>query len=206
MGLLIEKILSIIVLGLGFLVMVLSSWLMLINKKKGIVGIILSILFLSISIYYVFLCNLPKPQIVTVTDIPIAPVMLQQEKSTISIAETTQKPVRDSTGSAPVALLLEVDSLELTVYPDNDIEINKNSAFKIKQIITNPPIKKVKANVVGFIGNPRMNDGQDVGYSITYNQMSKRWATGEGKNKYKIEIKKGEELLGTVHITFVEQE
>ena len=62
----------------------------------------------------------------------------------------------------------------------------------------------MKVDFKGFAGNQRHNDRQDIGYWITYDNVLKHWKVDKKKEKYEIQVLKGEEVLGSIYIIFVD--
>ena len=122
----------------------------------------------------------------------------------MEIPKQKKKIVGEKKENAEVIIVLEIDSHRVVAGIDDEIEISKKTKFKIKSVKTSPPLKKVKANFVGFVGNSRYNDGQDIGYLISYNKIKKRLAVDKNKKKYKINITCRKEKLGTVYIKYVD--
>ncbi len=178
----------------GFAVAVLlffvADWLFLMNKKKGAVAFILSFIYLFFIGYYSYLIFYPVKYTPTLKIESIEPEKIketvsgQKEKSSISV-------------------VLEVDSHKIVVPAGDEIEVSKKAKFRIKKILSNFPIKNPKANFVGFVGNKKFNDGQDIGYLITYNKILKKRAIGK-KDRFRIDIKDGKKKLGEIYINFVD--
>ena len=176
--------------AVAFLLFFVADWLFLMNKKKGAVAFVLSFIYLFFIGYYLYLIfySLKSTPAVKVETI---------EPKKIKEIPSTQKE-RPS-----ISVVLEVDSHKIVVPAGDEIEVSKKAKFRIKKILSNFPIKNPKANFIGFVGNKKFNDGQDIGYLITYNKILKKRAIGN-KDRFRIDIKDGKKKLGEIYINFVD--
>jgi len=101
--------------------------------------------------------------------------------------------------------IFEIDGNEIIVKPNDEIKISKKSNLKIKEIKTEPILKNVKANFVGF-ARDKNNTGQDIGFLIRYEDLLKNKSVDKEGNKYKIEVKADNKLLGNFYVIFQEAE
>lgn len=208
MNLIVEQIVSIVAIGLGILILLVVELTFKINKKKALAGLVLSIIYLVFAGYYAYLAFsmerpgfLSKPEVIQIFP-PGADVSKQDEKTVGEKAETTEKA--EALSVVLESVVLEIDSHRVVAGPDDEIEMSKKANFKIKSVKTNPTLEKVKANFVGFVGNPKYNDGQDIGYLILYGKIRKKLAVDKSKRKYKIDIVWEKENLGTIYIKYVD--
>jgi len=101
--------------------------------------------------------------------------------------------------------VFEIDGNEIIAKPNDEIKISKKSNLKIKEIKTEPILKNVKANFVGF-ARDKNNTGQDIGFLIRYEDLLKNKSVDKEGNKYKIEVKADNKLLGNFYVIFQEAE
>ncbi|RKY30184.1 MAG: hypothetical protein DRP67_05020 [Candidatus Omnitrophota bacterium] len=168
---------------IAFILFIISDWLFLINRKKGAVAFILSLIYLFFIGYYSYLVFYLKPAHIVKTSEKIEKIS-EEEKSSVS-------------------LVIEVDNHKIVVPSGDEIEVDKEAKIRIKRVLTNFPVKNPKANFIGFVGNKRFNDGQDIGYLITYRKILKEKAIGK-KDRFRIDIKDGKKKLGEIYINFVD--
>jgi len=200
MNLIVERIVSLVAIGLGVLILFVAEWTFKINKKKALAGLVLLIIYLVFAGYYSYLAFsrespslLLKPEVIQIFP-PGADVSKQDEKAVEKKVEKEQI----------ISVVLEIDSHQIIAGPDDEIEMSKKAKFKIKSVKTSPPLERVKANLVGFVGNSRYNDGQDIGYLIRYDKIRKKFAVDKSKRKYKINIVCQKEKLATIYIKYVD--
>jgi len=183
---------SIVNVGIAFILITLSAIMLKINRKKFIYGIVLSVIYTGFAIYELCLVSfcprsILKEKVVT-KNIPFSP---SQQENTKEDTDFT--------------VIITTDDNTFSLGPDGELEIKKGTRFKIEKVVYpsgNPD--EIKADIKGFVGNARSNDLQDIGYWVTYDDMLKHWAVKEDKNKFEVQIKKGEELLGKVYIKFID--
>lgn len=195
MDLLLEKILSIICGSLAILLLIISEQMFKINRKKSLTSFILSIIYTGVAGYYIYLSFYVKqPKSILKQEI------VYSKSSFTSISPPDEKVEKKQ----EIFLVFEINGETVKSAIGDEIEISKKIKFKIKKIETDPPIKGIKANFIGFIGNPRYNDGQDIGYWIRYNKLKKNKALDKRKEKFEIVLKKGKKILGRVYVKFVD--
>lgn len=193
MNLVNEKIVLACAVGIGIIMLVLSEWFFKFHKKKATAGLIISVIFLGVLGYYAYLIFYVKSGFIC------APGKASPEPApAVPAAPSVSEP------AVPVSVVLEISGQQITAEPDDEIEIRKTALFKIVAVKTPPGPEKIKANLVGFVGNPQYNDGQDVGYVINYGKMEKTKALDSAGRKYKIEIKSGQDIIGNLYIKFVD--
>jgi len=183
---------SIVNVGIAFILITLSAIMLKINKKKFAYGIVLSVIYTGLAIYELCLVSfyprsILKEKVVT-KNIPFSPSQQENTKEDIDFT-----------------VIITTDDNTFSLAPDGELEIKKGTRFKIEKVVYpsgNPD--EIKADIKGFAGNARSNDLQDIGYWVTYDDMLKHWAVKEDKDKFEVQIKKGEELLGKVYIKFID--
>jgi len=214
-----ERNLSLIGLAIGIILLIISTWLLKLNKKKGYISLVLSIIYLGVIFYYIYLGVFVKMQMpFEIKFTPLVPDLYKKnqipstketKESNIGIGENIFEEIKKETEIIKekeipklVSVILEVDSKETIVTSGDEIQIAQNAKFIIKDIKTSPPTKNVKANMVGFIGNPKVNDGQDIGYLISYEKLDKKHSIDKEGNRYKINIDCEGNNIGTIYINF----
>lgn len=186
---------SFVNLGITFLLITLSAILLKINKKKFIIGTIISVIYAGFALYYVFL-TFTYPRSV-----------LQKEMSTTPPppASTTEPITEPSEEEPDFTVIITTEDNTFSLAPDGELEIKKGTKFKIEKVVYPTSNQdEIKADIKGFAGNARYNDLQDIGYWATYNDMIPRFAVKGEVDKYEIQIKKDKDLLGSVYIKFVD--
>lgn len=180
---------SLFLISIVFIMWILSSILFNIKRKKGIISLILCLIFTFFVSYYIYLIFYEKPIITTF------------EK----YEETNKIVIRPKIGETKVNneifLILQINDDYIKVGLGDEIEVKKNTSFIISDI-EGMDKENVKINLIGFVGNTKYNDGQDIGYKINYKDLRKDKAIG--KNKYEIEIKKDNKKVGSVFLKFVD--
>jgi len=183
------QILSLIAVGIGMLLWILSLQLFNLNRKKGLASIILAFLYTIFAVYYLYL----------VLSVNASTSIV--EKDIIKLPETE---VHEKSEKNEFFIVLHTDTDSFELADGDEIEIKKNMRFKIERVKTVPESKDVKVDFKGFAGNQRYNDRQDIGYWITYDNVLKHWKVDKKKEKYEIQVLKGEEVLGSIYIIFVD--
>jgi len=183
---------SIVNVGIAFILITLSVIMLKINRKKFIYGIVLSVIYAGFAIYELCLVSFYPRSIlkekVGTKNIPFSPSQQENTK-----------------GDIDFTVIITTDDNTFSLAPDGELDIKKGTRFKIEKVVYpsgNPD--EIKADIKGFAGNARSNDLQDIGYWVTYDDMLKHWAVKEDKDKFEVQIKKGEELLGKVYIKFTD--
>jgi hypothetical protein len=180
---------SLVLISINFLIGFLAYILFSINKKKGTFSFILSLLFTSFSVYYISIASYTNK-------------LLETSKKSEKIEEIIVEPKIEQTKKPEsVTLVFQINGENIKVGINEEIEIKKGSTFIISDI-EGIDKENLKVNLVGFVGNSKYNDGNDIGYEINYKDM---WKNKEiEKDKYKIEIKKNDKEIGCVFIKFVD--
>ncbi len=194
------KAFSIILVSLSIILLIVSEIIFKINKKKGWISFILSLIFVGFSLYYVYLffyLGIPssiQKKVYTPYDI----------KKTV-IKETEKLPVGGKTlkeENISFFVYLEINGNTLKVEKEDEIEIGKNTKFKIVKVETIPEIKNIEANLVGFVPKGK-NTANDIGYLISYDELLKRKAIDQEKTKFELIIKSDEGIIGKVYFKFI---
>ncbi|MGC8977444.1 MAG: hypothetical protein ACP5OB_07500 [Candidatus Ratteibacteria bacterium] len=170
-----------------FIMWIISSILFSIKKKKGIISLILCLIFTFFSGYYFYLVFYVKP------------LMKSFEKYS-QIEKLMIKPNLEKSKNE-IFLILQINNDYIKVGVGDEIEVKKNTQFIIKDI-EGMDKEGLKVNFIGFVGNKKYNDGQDIGYKINYKDIRKDKAIE--KDKYEIVIKKDDKKVGSVFIKFVD--
>jgi hypothetical protein len=184
-----EFTISLLLIPIIFIVWIISFILFSIKRKKGIISFIMSLVFTFFAGYYIYLVFYFKTVLKTFEKYGnMEKIILKPE------IETAKK-------SENIFLIFQINGNNIKVGIDDEIEIKKHTTFIITDI---EGIEKegTKVNLVGFIGNPRYNDGQDIRYKINYKDIRKDKEID--KDKFEIEIKKDNRKIGSVYLKFVD--
>jgi len=184
-----EFAVSLLLVSIIFIIWLTSSILFSIRKKKGIISFIISLVFTFFAGYYIYLIFYVKPVLTTFEKYGNMEKIILKPK-----IETVQK-------FEDIFLVFHINGNDIKVGIEDEIEIKKNTTFVITDI-EGIDKKNVKVNLVGFVGNPKYNDGQDMGYKINYRDIRKYKEID--KDKFEIEIKKDNKKIGSVYIKFVD--
>jgi len=203
-----ERIVSVALVSLSVILLIISVEIKRLNRTKGIFSFILSLLFTGISCYYfhIIFCQ-SVPSSILKKEIAITS---PQEKKTEMVKKQKEKepqkeekqPVKKEE-KAPFFVYIKVSGETLKVASGDEVEIHKDTKFKIERIETKPDIGYVKGNFVGFVPKGRKNTGQDVGYWISYKSLRKNRAIDKSKTKFELVVKKGKKILGKVYFKFI---
>ena len=175
------------------------------NRKKGWISFVLSLIFTGISYYYFFLFFYQNIQCSSVTKKNInLPGVKVEEK----ISEQEEKISGDEKNidikpeEVPLLVYIEMNGEILKTTSEDEIEIPKETKFKITKVETNPEKKYIKANFVGFVPEGK-NTTNDINYWISYKDIRKDKAIDKEKTKFELVIKSGNEILGKVYFKFI---
>lgn len=186
-------LLALVNIGVAVILIAVLAMILKINRKKFAIGAALLVIYAGISIYYVCLVR-SYPRSVLKQDIVTVTVPLSEEHQIESEEEETD---------FMVVILYEDETFSLA--PDGEIEVKKGGRFKIEKVIyKSADSEGIKADIKGFAGNARRNDQQDIGYWVTYANMLKYWAMKGEKDKFEVQIKEDNDLLGTIYIQFID--
>lgn len=189
-----EILVSIVNTGIAFLLITLSVIMLRINRKKFAFGVVLTVIFTFLSLYYLCLVSFLYPRSLLQKEITHKPQFLS---SNIKKEKTVEKE-RDFT----VVIITEDNTF--TLAPEGELEMKKGTKFKIEKVIYPSSPDNITADIKGFAGNARTNDLQDIGYWVTYDDMLKHWAIKGEKDKFEVQIKDGKEVIGKVYIKFTD--
>lgn len=181
-----EKIVIFFLTALTFIIWIVSNFVYIVNKKKGIVSLILSLIFTFFTGYYIYLILHLKP--------------IFQTKYYEGISQAKDKTIEEISGNE-IFLIFKINGNDVRIGNGDEIEINKKATFIIENV-EGIDKKNLKVNLIGFVGNPKFNDGQDLEYEIKYKKIMKEKAVED--NKFEVEIKKQGKKIGSVYIKFVD--
>ncbi|MCM8771603.1 MAG: hypothetical protein NC926_06110 [Candidatus Omnitrophica bacterium] len=175
--------------SLTFIIWIITTILFRIKKVKGFVALILSLIFTFFVFYYNYLILFEKPT-------------LQSFEKYENMGKIILKPrVEEHKESPEIFLFVKINDSVIKIGLGDEIEIKKNTTFTIEDV-EGIDKENLKVNFVGFVGNQKYNDGQDIGYKINYKDLRKNKAIE--KDKYEIEIKKKDKKIGSVFVKFVD--
>ncbi len=199
------KIIAVILISLSIILLILSEIVFITNRKKGWISFVLSLIFTGISYYYFFLFFYQNIQCSSVTKKNInLPGVKVEEK----ISEQEEKISGDEKNidikpeEVPLLVYIEMNGEILKTTSEDEIEIPKETKFKITKVETNPEKKYIKANFVGFVPEGK-NTTNDINYWISYKDIRKDKAIDKEKTKFELVIKSGNEILGKVYFKFI---
>lgn len=183
-----EKLVCILLLCIIFLLIFTLIIIFSINIKKGWFALILTLLFTFFAGYYIYI------------------TFYEKFISSLSEYENLEKVVikpDETRNDSNFFLIIEIGKEKIRVSTGDEIEMKKNITFKICDI---EGIEKnsAKVNFIGFVGNPKFNDGQDIGYDISYKTLRKDKAFDKKREIYEIEVKKNEKKIGSIFVRFVD--
>ncbi len=174
-------------LGLALVLITVSTIFFFFNRRKAFVCLIISLLYLGVAGYYAYLVLIFPP-----------PFEILRSPAPESLS-----PVRGSFPDHP-QLVMKVNNQEIVADPDDELTIKKSATIELVRVNYSQSSQPLKANFVGFVANPRYNDGQDIGVPITYDKIDKTRAVNRATNLFKVEIRQGEKVLGNVYLQFVD--
>ncbi len=181
-------ILALVCVGITLIALFLSIIIYQINRKKGIVSLILVIIFAAITGYYLYL---------TVAVPPFSETGSQKYSfSTIPSV---------SPGSEPAMVIFETeDGSQIKVEDDDHLEIKKDVRIKATEVTQNgKKVENVRINVIGFAPSDNPSTTDDTGYFFSYKNMIKRFAIDDEKTLYKVEVKKDGDTIAEVFLKFI---
>ena len=189
---------SLILVSIIFMIWFLSYILYNLNRKKGFFSYVLSLLFTSFSIYYIFMSFYTNRLLKTFGRYEKAEKINVEPKIEKSIEEHKEENTKEP---EKISLIFQINGNNVKVGIDEEIEIKKDTTFIISDI-EGINKKNLKVNLVGFVGDYKYNKGHDIGYKISYKDM---WKNKEvDKDKFEIEIKKDKKKIGSVYLKFVD--
>ncbi len=196
-----EAVLALINIGIAVVMFTLAAIMQTIGRKKFLIAIILSCIYLAVSAYCLFMALMAgRPSIMetqVIRPVRVAPAENQANNLNVPEEETVHEP--------DFHVIIAAGNNNFTIVPGDELEIKKNVAFEIKEVQYPQGNKdNLKADLKGFAGNARFNDSQDIGYKITYDNIMKHWAVEGEKDKYEIIVKEGKEPLGSIYVKFID--
>jgi len=190
--------LALINIGIALVMFILAAIMLKIDRKKFLIAIVLSSIYLAGSLYYLFLAGLAGRSSIMETQVITPAPALQTESGDENIPE-------EVAAEPDFHVIIAAGNNNFTIAPGDELEIKKNVAFEIKEVQYPKGNKdNLKADLKGFAGNARFNDSQDIGYKITYDNIMKHWAVEGEKDKYEIIVKDGNEPLGSIYVKFID--
>jgi hypothetical protein len=196
------QLLSLVALGFAMLMLVLSLQMFRLNRKKGTVSLILTLVYAFLSGYYLYLflfTSVPK----TLFEKELEKIKRESNVAAERFVPPVEKfpePGKDNS----FLVSLQVGEKVFDVAEGDEVEVKKTSRLKITGVKTEKNMEGLKADFKGFAGNPRLNDRQDIGYWITFDRVLKHWKVDEKKEKYEVHILRDNEKIGEIYITFVD--
>ena len=201
------KIVSVILISLSVILLIISAGITRLNKKKGIFSFILSLIFAGISCYYLYLIfYLTAPSSILKRELALTSFqkkrteMVKKQKE-IELQKEVKRPVKKEE-KVSFFVYIRVNGETLKIASGDEVELHKDTKFKIEKVKTKPDIGYVKCNFVGFVPKGK-NTGQDIGYWISYKSLRKHRAIDKNKTKFELVVKKGEKILGKVYFKFI---
>ncbi|HRR96161.1 MAG TPA: hypothetical protein P5150_05460 [Candidatus Ratteibacteria bacterium] len=192
------KIIAVILISLSIILLILSEIVFITNRKKGWISFVLSLVFTGISFYYFLLFFYQNIQCSSVSKKSInLPVVKVEEKITEDGKNIDIKPEETS-----LLVYIEMDGAILEATSEDEIEIPKETKFRITKVETEPERKHIKANFVGFVPESK-NTTNDINFWISYKNIRKDKAIDKEKTKFELIIKSGNEILGKVYFKFI---
>ncbi|HPP66675.1 MAG TPA: M99 family metallo-carboxypeptidase C-terminal domain-containing protein [bacterium] len=181
------EILAGICVGISFLLLFLCFIMYPINRKKGHISLIITIVFMAVSIYYLYLAFSPGNNLAAGQQIP-------SQSKDVSTLQTSNQ----------IVLIAETnDGTQFIVENGDSIAIPSNMAIKIVGITQNgKPVENSRANVIGFTPKDSPSSNNDIGYQFSYQDMLKKFAIDEEKVVYRVEIKQNDKTLGEIYLKF----
>ncbi|MFT4925671.1 MAG: hypothetical protein ACI8WB_001765 [Phenylobacterium sp.] len=115
-------------------------------------------------------------------------------------ANTT--PTSKARQSDHAHLLVEISGQRKKVAHGETLSISKSDTLKLLSYQGNNTQGKdsLHINFIGFVGNPKLNDGEDRGYLITQNQLLKRFSVGGQGKVYRIKAELGKQLIAQFYV------
>lgn len=202
------RIVAVVLVSLSVILLIISEEMSKINRKKGIFSFIISLIFTGISFYYfyiIFYQNIPSSILkreLTLTSFQKKRTEMVKKQKEIEPQKKVKQPVKKEE-KVSFFVYIKVDGETLKVASGDEVEIQKDTKFKIEKVETKPDIGYVKGNFIGFVPKGRRNTGQDVGYWISYKNLRKNRAIDKNKTKFELVVKKGKKVLGKVYFKFI---
>jgi len=194
----IDRILTLFVAGMALLMFVLSTIIAGINRKRLFSALTLSIVYSLFAAYYLYLGFLFKA--------PVSIMETEVIKPENPITNIFPEAPAEEVKTPDFLVVIQMGNDTFDVAPDDEIDIKKNGRFQIKEVKypQGDGSEDIRADLKGFAGNARFNDGQDIGYWITYKDMMQHWSIEGEKDKFEIVVKNRKEPMGSIYVRFVD--
>lgn len=183
----IPRILVLVCAAIAILGLLIGILIYQINRRKGLAGILLAVVFAIITGYYCYLFFFPLSTYTSKRNYPLPPQLIV------------------TPGQAPVMVVFETSDGTKLVAEDGDyLEINSNVKIKITEVTQNNiSLENVRVNVIGFTPSNNPSAINDTGYAFSYKDMQKRFAVDQEKTVYRAEVKRNDEKIGEVFLKFI---
>jgi len=170
--------------------------------KKGIFSFILSLIFVGISCYYLYLIFYQSvPSSILKRELALSSFQTKRTETVKKQKEIKQQPIKKEE-KVSFFVYVRVNDETLKIVSGDEVELHKDTKFKIEKVETKPDIGYVRSNFIGFVPKGK-NTGQDVGYWISYKSLRKNKAIDKNKTKFELVVKKGKKVLGKVYFKFI---
>jgi len=197
------RIVAVVLVSLSVILLIISEEMSRMNRKKGGFSFIISLIFTGISFYYfyiIFYQNIPSS--ILKRELALTSFQKKRTETVKKLKEIKKQPVKKEE-KVSFFVYIKVNGETLKVAPGDEVEIHKDTKFKIEKVETKPDTGYVKGNFIGFVPKGRRNTGQDVGYWISYKSLRKNKAIDKNKTKFELVVKKGKKILGKVYFKFI---
>jgi len=169
--------------------------------KKGIFSFILSLIFVGISCYYLYLIFYQSvPSSILKRELTLSSFQTKRTE-TVKKQKEIKQPIKKEE-KVLFFVYVRVNGETLKIASGDEVELHKNAKFKIVRVETKPDIGYIKGNFIGFVPKGK-NTGQDIGYWISYKSLRKDKAIDKNKTRFKLILKKGKKILGEVYFKFI---
>ncbi|HPC28670.1 MAG TPA: M99 family metallo-carboxypeptidase C-terminal domain-containing protein [bacterium] len=175
--------------GISFLLLMFCFIIYQINRKKGLISLILAVIFIAITGYYCYTTLFTSNTISdTMRCLSRPPASTTQEQPSNQITLTVE------TDDGNQIIVENGDALDIT----SDVSIKITGASQ-----NGKPLNDIRVNVIGFTPKDNPSQNNDIGYRFSYKDMLKKFAIDEEKIVYRVEIKRSDEKLGEIYLRFV---
>ena len=174
--------------GISFLLLMFCFIIYQINRKKGLISLILAVIFIAITGYYcyiTFFASNPNADTMRCLSQPPASTMQEQPSNQITLTVETD------------------DGNQIIVENGDALDITSDVSIKITGASQNgKPLNDIRVNVIGFTPKDNPSQNNDIGYRFSYKDMLKKFAIDEEQIVYRVEIKRNDEKLGEIYLRF----